>query len=277
MKIGLGLGAYLHVFRESMEDGGASFAELEKEVDALKKLEPLTVMAPHTDTESDPKKKLEVLKQFVKTYQAARPNLDTLRTKMVMVARATGLQADSSALLAALTASTYFPAGTHQPEVVVSGELGRWIDDVLAALDQANRGMDQMNEGLKDTNTAVAGFSKGAAHILEVPDFKFDFDHIGPLLGLNTVPPEVLAEEERQMGMMLNLLPGIGNGIIEAITGKDMTTGEQVSGIDRALGGLVVLRWIKVGGKLIPEAIRKARKGAKTCASADGRRRDPPH
>ncbi|MFG2487878.1 hypothetical protein ACGFSI_34660 [Streptomyces virginiae] len=112
MKIGLGVGTFLYVFRESMEDGGASFAELEKEVEALKKLEPLIVMDPHTDAESDPKKKLEVLKQFVKTYQAARPNLDKLRTKLVMVARATGPQADSAVLLAALTASTYFPAGT---------------------------------------------------------------------------------------------------------------------------------------------------------------------
>ncbi|MEU2451092.1 pre-toxin TG domain-containing protein [Streptomyces sp. NPDC012765] len=69
--------------------------------------------------------------------------------------------------------------------------------------------------------------------------------------------------------MLLNLLPGVGNGkgIIEAITGKDMTTGERVSGIDRALGGLLVLRWIKVGGKVVPEVIRKARKDAKTCDS----------
>ncbi|MEY2233052.1 polymorphic toxin-type HINT domain-containing protein, partial [Streptomyces sp. BF23-30] len=312
VKIGLGVGTFLYVFRESMEDGGASFAELEKEVEALKKLEPLIVMDPHTDAESDPRKKLEVLKQFVKTYQAARPNLDKLRTKLVMVARATGPQADSAVLLAALTASTYFPAGTPQPEVVASGEFGKWIDDVLGALDQANRGMDQMNEaldemngimvdvnqsidginqgltqanrgmtklnaglgqmneGLKGTNTAVSGFTKAAEQILVAPNFiDFNFDHIAPRLGLNQVPPEVLAEQERKMGMLLNLLPGVGNGkgIIEAITGKDMTTGEKVSGIDRALGGLVVLRWIKVGGKLVPEVIRKARKGAKTCDS----------
>ncbi|KOG47534.1 hypothetical protein ADK75_23125 [Streptomyces virginiae] len=62
-----------------------------------------------------------------------------------------------------------------------------------------------------------------------------DFDHIAPLLDLNQVPHEVLAEQERQMGMLLNLLPGVGNGIIEAVTGKDMSIGERVSGIDRAL------------------------------------------
>ncbi|MFD4741404.1 pre-toxin TG domain-containing protein [Streptomyces virginiae] len=93
-----------------------------------------------------------------------------------------------------------------------------------------NAGLGQMNEGLKGTNTAVSGFTKAAEQILVAPNFiDFNFDHIAPRLGLNQVPPEVLAEQERKMGMLLNLLPGVGNGIIEAITGKDMTTGEQVS------------------------------------------------
>ncbi|WP_159395687.1 pre-toxin TG domain-containing protein [Streptomyces sp. 3211] len=103
--------------------------------------------------------------------------------------------------------------------------------------------MTKLNAGLKGTNTAVSGFVKAAGQILVASDFiDFDFDHIAPLLDLNQVPHEVLAEQERQMGMLLNLLPGVGNGIIEAVTGKDMSIGERVSGIDRALGGLVAPR-----------------------------------
>ncbi len=302
IKIGLGLGAYLYVFRESMEDGGASFAEVEKEVDALKKLQPLLVMDPHT--KGDPKKQREVLEQFIKTYKAAKPNVDTLRTKLALVARATGPQADSVALLGILTASTYFPAGTPQPEVVATGELGRWIDDVLGALDQINAGFDQMNgaldemngvmvevnesidginkglaqanrgmtqmnagvtqmnKGLEETNKAVAGFNKAAERILEVPDFKFDFSHVGDAIGANSMSPEERADRERRMGLLLDVLPGIGDGkgIFQAITGKDMATSEQLSGTDRALGALAVLRWLRVGGKLIPDDIRNARK-----------------
>ncbi|MGW0899936.1 pre-toxin TG domain-containing protein [Streptomyces goshikiensis] len=303
VKIGLGLGVYLYAVRESMDDGGAAFAGVEKEVGELRKLQPLLVMDPRT--ESDPKKKLEVLKQFVKTYKAAKPNLDTLGSNLTLVARVSGTETDSVLLLALLTASTYFPPGTNEPEVVATGELGEWIDDVLGALDQINDGLDQVNEaldemngvmvdvnesidginkglaqanrgmaqmntgvaqmntGLEQTNKAVAGFSKAAERILEVPDLKFDFSHIGEQVGANTVPAEELAARERRMGMLLNLLPGIGDGkgIIEAITGKDMATSEQVSGTDRALGALAVMRWIRLGGKLTPEDIRKARKG----------------
>ncbi|MGW7461883.1 RNase A-like domain-containing protein [Streptomyces sp. NPDC054797] len=302
LKIGLGVGVYLYVFRESMEDGGASFAGLEKEVEELKKLKPLLVMDPHT--KGDPKKQREVLEQFVKTYKAAKPNVDTLRTKLALAARATGPQADSVALLAGLTASTYFPAGTPQPEVVATGELGKWIADVLGALDQINAGFDQMNgaldemngvmvevnesidginkgldqanrgmtqlnagvtqmnKGLELTNKAVAGFNKAAERILEVPDFKFDFSHVGDSVGANSMTPEERADRERRMGLLLDLLPGIGDGkgIFQAITGKDMASSEQLSGTDRALGALAVLRWLRVGGKLIPDDIRAARK-----------------
>ncbi|WP_405828914.1 polymorphic toxin-type HINT domain-containing protein [Streptomyces sp. NBC_00105] len=308
MKIGLGVGVYLYVFRASMEDRGASFAGLEKEVEELKKLKPLLVMDPHT--QGDPKKQREVLEQFVKTYKAAKPNVDTLRTKLALVARATGPQADSVALLGMLVASTYFPAGTPQPEVVATGELGRWIDDVLGALDQINAGFDQMNEaldemngvmvevnesidginkglaqanrgmtqmnagvtqmnkGLELTNTAVAGFNKAAERILQVSDFTFDFSHVGDSIGANSMSPEERADRERRMGLLLDMLPGIGDGkgIFQAITGKDMATSEQLSGTDRALGALAVLRWLRVGGKLIPDDILNARKGEKVVA-----------
>ncbi|MCX5376207.1 polymorphic toxin-type HINT domain-containing protein [Streptomyces sp. NBC_00091] len=151
-------------------------------------------------------------------------------------------------------------------------EVNESIDGMNKGLAQANRGMDQlnkgvaqMNEGLGQVNTAVTGFNKAADGILSVPDFKFDFSHINEQIGANTVPAEVLAAQDRKMGALLNLLPGIGDGkgVVEALTGKDLATGEHLSATDRALGALVVLRWVKTGGTLTAEAIRAARKGEK--------------
>ncbi|MGW6574023.1 hypothetical protein ACWGAN_17815 [Streptomyces sp. NPDC054945] len=53
------------------------------------------------------------------------------------------------------------------------------------------------------------------------------------------MPPEVLAAHDRKMGMLIGLLPGIGNGlgIIEAISDKDMNN-EPLSPLERALSGL---------------------------------------
>ncbi|RPF46309.1 intein [Streptomyces sp. Ag109_G2-6] len=149
------------------------------------------------------------------------------------------------------------------------------IDGINKGLDQANRGMDQlnagvgqMNEGLGQVNTSVADFNKAADSIL-VPDLKFDFDfsHVGESIGAAKTPEQAAAQDEqdRRMGMLLDLLPGIsdGKGVIDALTGKDMVTGEHLSPVDRALGATVVLKWLKYGGKLVPEDIRAARRGRK--------------
>ncbi|MEU9034345.1 polymorphic toxin-type HINT domain-containing protein [Streptomyces sp. NPDC048352] len=146
------------------------------------------------------------------------------------------------------------------------------IDGINKGLDQANRGMDQlnkgvaqMNEGLGQVNTAVTGFNKVADGILSVPDFRFDFSHVNEAIGANMVPAEVQAAQDRKMSLLLDMLPGIGDakGVVEAIRGKDLATNEELSVPDRALGALVVLRWVRTGGKLTAEAIRAARKGEK--------------
>ncbi|MBN0047109.1 hypothetical protein JS756_23985 [Streptomyces actuosus] len=50
---------------------------------------------------------------------------------------------------------------------------------------------------------------------------------------------------------------------MEALTGKDLATGEKLSPVDRALGAVVVLRWLKTGGKLDPDDIRRAQRRSK--------------
>ncbi|MFD5933062.1 polymorphic toxin-type HINT domain-containing protein [Streptomyces sp. NPDC060333] len=157
-------------------------------------------------------------------------------------------------------------------------QVNESIDGINKGLKQANRGMDklnegvrEMNEGLGQMNTAVRGFNKTADKILSVPDIKFDFSHINEKVGANQTPPEVLAAQDRKMSALLNLLPGIGDGkgVVEALRGKDLATGEELSVTDRALGALVVLRWVRTGGTLTADAIRAARKGDRVAGCFD--------
>lgn len=306
LKVGLALGVVLYTLQGAMEDEEQpAFTEISKEVEALVKLQPEILLHPKPDT--DPKKRLEVLQQFAKTFKAAKPAMESLRGKLELAARASGTANDSVEMLAFLTAVQFFPPGEELPPAVDDGSFRRWIDDVLGALTQINNGLDQMNEALDEMNgimldvntsidgmneglnqanrgmaqlnegvgqmntgvgqmnTAVAGFNKAAEKILPVPDFTFDFSHVADRVGANTVPREVLAEQDRKMGMLLDLLPGIGDGkgVVEALTGHNLATGEELSTTDRVVGGLVVLRWLKTGGTLTAEAIRAARKTEK--------------
>ncbi|MCX4546353.1 polymorphic toxin-type HINT domain-containing protein [Streptomyces sp. NBC_01565] len=151
-------------------------------------------------------------------------------------------------------------------------EVNDSIDGINKGLAQANRGMDKLNEGvgqmndaLGKTNTAVKGMNKAAERIREVPEFNFDFSHVAENVGANQVSKEELAAQDRRMGLVLDLLPGIGDGkgVIDALKGKDIATGERLSPVDRAMGAVVVLRWLRVGGKLDPDDIRKAQRRTK--------------
>ncbi|MGW3210089.1 polymorphic toxin-type HINT domain-containing protein [Streptomyces sp. NPDC001135] len=75
------------------------------------------------------------------------------------------------------------------------------------------------------------------------------------------------------MALTLDLMPGIGDGkgIVEALTGKGLVTGEKLSGQEGAAGSLAVLRWLKTGGKVLTAgAVRQARKGAEAGADCTG-------
>ncbi|KUH38242.1 hypothetical protein ATE80_13705 [Streptomyces kanasensis] len=148
-------------------------------------------------------------------------------------------------------------------------DVNRSMDHINKSLNQANRAMDQINAGIGvankamvDMNKAVPGIAKGAEKLRELPAIDFDFSNLGKTWsdGSSGLDNE---EQQRRMSVLLGLLPGIGDGkgIVEAITGKDLVTGEHVEGYDRGLGSLAVLRWLKLGGKLLPDDIRNARKG----------------
>ncbi|MEV7685870.1 polymorphic toxin-type HINT domain-containing protein [Streptomyces bungoensis] len=153
-----------------------------------------------------------------------------------------------------------------------TAEVNRGLDKANKGIEKANRGMDKLNEGVKEADRglteaekAVEGIGKGASKLHEVPEFDFDFSRLADRIGSKDTTPEERAEQERRMSVLLNLLPGIGDGkgVIEAITGTDLATGEKVSSTDRLLSSLAVMRWLKYGGKLLPEDIRAARKGDK--------------
>ncbi|MFJ5078458.1 RNase A-like domain-containing protein [Streptomyces sp. NPDC088553] len=148
-------------------------------------------------------------------------------------------------------------------------DVNRGIDQVNKGLTQANKGMKELNKGvaqankgMEQTKKAVSDFTKAADRLHELPDIEFDFSKIADNIGANGMSPAELAAQERRMSLLLDLLPGIGDGkgILDALTGKDSGTGEQLTTTDRILGSLALLRWLKTGGKLIPDDIRSARK-----------------
>ncbi|WP_435600530.1 polymorphic toxin-type HINT domain-containing protein [Streptomyces sp. C10-9-1] len=142
------------------------------------------------------------------------------------------------------------------------GQVNKGLDRANRGMDQLNQGVRQMNEGLGKANTAVEDMNKAADRIFEVPEFDFDFSNVAENVGANQVSKEELEAQERRMGFVLNLLPGIGDGkgVVEALTGKDLATGERLSPVDRAMGAVVVLRWLRAGGKLLPDDILKAQR-----------------
>ncbi|MFJ8162526.1 polymorphic toxin-type HINT domain-containing protein [Streptomyces sp. NPDC096136] len=306
IKLGLGVGAFIYLLGDPEEGGGTSFDALNKELEQLVKLRPL--LTPDPKQQADPEKRRQALQQALKTFKAAKPHLDNLGTNLVTISRLVGAENESAEVLAMLVAANYVPPGEDLPPVVIDGDpIGKWFDELNAALgqavagmntsiealdemnaaldgvnqtlgemnqalegaargmDKANQGVAEMNAGMSQVNKAVTGFNKAADGLLKVSDIKFDFSHVGEAVGTTGTTPEENAARDARMGALLNVLPGVGDGkgIVEAITGKDMATGGELSTADRALGALAVLRWLKVGGKLIPDDIRKVQRRMK--------------
>ncbi|GAA1937622.1 hypothetical protein GCM10009837_74850 [Streptomyces durmitorensis] len=164
------------------------------------------------------------------------------------------------------------------------------VTEVNQGLAKANKGITKANKGMKEMNTGIAqankgmkaankhvpGIKKGAERLSELPDIGFDFSHVGDSWGSGSSGLDEAAQQ-RRMSLFLDLVPGIGDGkgIVEALTGKDLATGEKLSGLERASGSLAVLRWLKVGGKvgakaLTADDVRKARKGGSIGATCAG-------
>ncbi|WP_129297753.1 pre-toxin TG domain-containing protein [Streptomyces lydicus] len=71
----------------------------------------------------------------------------------------------------------------------------------------------------------------------------------------------------------LDLLPGVGDvkGIAEAITGTNSVTGEKMSGSERLIGSVILLRWMKAGKAAIKaEELTEAMKVEKATGKIDG-------
>ncbi|GHB32196.1 polymorphic toxin-type HINT domain-containing protein [Streptomyces chryseus] len=146
-------------------------------------------------------------------------------------------------------------------------DMNKSLGEVNGALGQINQGIGQANKGMDELNKHVPGIKKGAEKLKEMPGIEFDFSHIKDTWSSGTSGLDA-DEQQRRMGLLLDLLPGIGDGkgIIEAVSGKDVATEEELSGLGRATGALVVLRWLKAGKKaLTGDDVRGARKA--TCVA----------
>ncbi|MFF5573046.1 polymorphic toxin-type HINT domain-containing protein [Streptomyces luteogriseus] len=149
-------------------------------------------------------------------------------------------------------------------------EVNKGLAQANKGISKANKGMKEMNagiaqanQGVKEANKHVPGIKKGAQKLREIPDIDFDFSHIGDTWGSGSSGLDD-AEQQRRMSLLLDLLPGIGDGkgVVEAVVGKDLVTSDKLSAKERALGGLSVLHWLRAGGKLLTaEDVKKARKG----------------
>ncbi|MEU7583923.1 polymorphic toxin-type HINT domain-containing protein [Streptomyces sp. NPDC041068] len=158
-------------------------------------------------------------------------------------------------------------------------EVNRGLAKANKGIAKANKGMKEMNSGIAQANRGmtaankhVPGIKKGAEKLTSVSDIGFDFSHVGDSWGTGSSGLDE-ATQMRRMSLFLDLVPGIGDGkgIVEALVGKDLATGEKLSGKERAVGSLAVLRWLKVGGKVLTaDDIRKARKGGNVGTACAG-------
>lgn len=149
-------------------------------------------------------------------------------------------------------------------------QMNRALDEINAALDRANAGMDQANAAVAGTNKTLEALkSEIASGALN--SFK-DLDLSGDLFDGDTTPAENKVVQHIVSGA-LDLLPGVGDvkGIAEAITGTNSVTGEKMSGSERLIGSVILLRWMKAGKAAIKaEELTEAMKVEKATGKIDG-------
>ncbi|MFH8349774.1 toxin glutamine deamidase domain-containing protein [Streptomyces sp. NPDC018045] len=145
-------------------------------------------------------------------------------------------------------------------------EVNHGISGMIQGLDEANRGMRQLNQGIADANRGmdqanrgVTGMNKAVDSINDAIKTPLRKDGSSPFkdLDLSDIAdyvrghPKVEDSKAKQAltSLLLNLVPGLGDakGVVEAIAGTDIITGEKLSTADRILGATIVARWIKGG------------------------------
>ncbi|WP_374986111.1 RNase A-like domain-containing protein [Streptomyces fradiae] len=301
IKVGAGIGVFAYGIHYLHKDTVEHFGTVKKEAAGLQKLREAFKEDPTTIADPEYRKQVEERIRAAAAGARAdidKLMLDVLRTietVMVMI-QMTLLLLQLVLVLAQIVSNPQYKAAADAVKDGLRGvnkvlddinagfaqmnraldDMNRAIDDVNRSMDhisqslnQANKAMDQINAGIGvankamvDMSKAVPGIAKGAEKLRELPAIDFDFSNLGETWsdGSSGLDDE---EQQRRMSVLIGLLPGIGDGkgIVEAITGKDLVTGEHVEGFDRGLGSLALLRWLKLGGKLLPDDIRNARKG----------------
>ncbi|MFF8017926.1 pre-toxin TG domain-containing protein [Streptomyces sp. NPDC007929] len=302
IRVGAGVGVAAYAFHQLHKDNTQHFATLRKELVGFTELKEAVKQDPAAIT--DPALRAKAEKQIRAAYAAAQADVDhrlakvneTIQTLLLM-AEVTVAFLQIIFALAALVGDPEFQKAATALKTGLKGmgedldkinaglgqmshaldDMNDSLGDVNGALDQmnrgigrANKGMDEMNrgigqanKGMNELNKHVPGIKKGAEKLKELPGIEFDFSHLKDTWGSGTSGLDS-DTQQRRMGLLLDLLPGIGDGkgIVEAITGKDVATDEELSGFDRATGALVVLRWLKVGKKALGgDDVRTARKG----------------
>lgn len=149
-------------------------------------------------------------------------------------------------------------------------EVNKGLAQANKGISKANKGMKEMNagiaqanKGVKEANKHVPGIKKGAEKLRDMSGLDFDFSGLGDAWGSGSSLLDDAAQQ-RRMSLLLDLLPGVGDGkgVVEAMVGKDVVTGQKLGTKERVLGGLSVLRWLRVGDRLLSaDDVRKSRKG----------------
>ena len=302
IRVGAGVGVAAYAIHHLHKDNTQHFANLRKELAGFEELKEAVKQDPVALT--DPALRAKAEKKIRAAYTAAQADVDhrlakvneTIQT-VVALAEVTVAFLQIIFALAALVGDPEFQkaatsirtglegmgkdldkinAGLSQMSHALDdmndslGEVNGALDQMNRGIGRANKGMDELNrgigqanKGMDELNKHVPGIKKGAEKLKELPGIEFDFSHLKDTWGSGTSGLDA-DEQQRRMGLLLDLLPGIGDGkgIVEAVTGKDLATGEELSGFDRATGALVVLRWLRTGKKALgADDVRTARKG----------------
>ncbi|MEJ8650715.1 toxin glutamine deamidase domain-containing protein [Streptomyces sp. MS1.AVA.3] len=134
-------------------------------------------------------------------------------------------------------------------------QMNHALDGMNKAIDEANRAMDQTNRAVSGMDKALDELNKklksGALSKGGSPFKDLDLSGAGDWIFGGSKAEEDKAKQAI-ISAIMNLLPGVGDakGIAELLTGEDSVTGEKLSPADRALGAVIVLRWVRAGRTL---------------------------
>jgi hypothetical protein len=113
------------------------------------------------------------------------------------------------------------------------------------SMDNFNSGMAEFDRSMTEFNTAMKQFNSGTpwwppAGGFSLKGLKFDFDRVFPV----GTTPEQREATDRKVSTLVGFVPfvGTGKGVADAINGRDVLTGEQLGGLDRAMNLLPMLR-----------------------------------